>query len=117
MSQQPTLLTLRYRARLLARQLTALQLRCHSRTDAHRLSVLVAVSLCPIAQQLDELEVLSAGTILNEVIERANRFITALMVLLATTPNTLITAELAPMLSPAIRLLTEAEHQAMEVLA
>lgn len=117
MSQQPILLTLRYRARLLARQLTSLQLRCNSLTYAHRLPELVAVSLCPIAQQLDELEVLSAGTSLNDLLEQANRYTTALLTLLASTPDTLTAAELAPMISPAIRLLTEAEHQAMGVKA
>lgn len=117
MSQQPILLTLRNRARLLARQLSALQLLCHSTTYAHRLSELVAVNLRPNAQRLDELEVLSAGTSLNSPLEQANRYITALLSLLASMPTALTAAELAPMLSPAIRLLTEAEHKAMGVKA
>lgn len=117
MSQQPTLLTLRYRARLLARQLSALQLRCHSRTYAQHLPELVVQILSPIAQQIDELEVLSAFTPLNGLLEQANRYTTDLMTFLSTGSNTLTAAELAPMLSPAIRLLTEAELLAMEVKA
>lgn len=117
MSQQPILLTLRYRARLLARQLTALQLRCHSRTYAQHLPELVVQILSPITLQIDELEVMSAFTPLNGLLEQANRYITDLMTLLATGFHTLTAAEMAPMLSPAIRLLTEAEHLAMEVKA
>lgn len=117
MKPQPSLFTLRHRARLLARQLTALQLRCHSRTYAQHLPELVAQILNPITLQIDELEVMSAFTPLNGLLEQANRYTTDLMTLLATGSNNLTPAELAPMLSPTIRLLTEAEHLAMEVRA
>jgi len=98
----------------LARQLTALQLLCYSQTYAQRRDVLGA-ELLRLANGLDELEVASAGTPLNGLLEQANRYSTALLLLLATNPCSLTPAELAPMLSPVIRLLTEAEHQAMEV--
>lgn len=117
MNPQAPLLPLQRTARHLARQLTALQLRCHSVTYAHRLPELVAVSLCPIAQRIDELEVVSAGTPFNDPLEQANRCTTALLAMLASCPDTLTAAELAPLLSPAIRLLTEAEGKAMEVRA
>ncbi|WP_310598004.1 hypothetical protein [Aeromonas aquatica] len=112
MNQQAHLLPLQRTARHLARQLTALQLRCHSVTYAQRLSELVDQILTPIAQRIDELEVVSAGTTLNDLLEQANRCTTALLALLATCSNALTAAELAPMLSPTIRLLTEAEHMA-----
>ncbi|TNI47137.1 hypothetical protein [Aeromonas dhakensis] len=112
----PTLRPLQHKSCLLARHLTALQLLCHSRSYAERLPDLV-VSLCPLACQVDELEVMSAGTPLNEPIEQANRYLCALLALLATTPNGLTSVELAPMLVPAIRLLTEAEQLAWEVVA
>ncbi|MNV96044.1 hypothetical protein D3C71_1910010 [compost metagenome] len=63
------------------------------------------------------MEVLSAFTPLNGLLEQANRYTTDLMTLLATGSNTLTLSELAPMLSPTLRLLTEAEHKAMEVRA
>lgn len=105
------------KASLLARQLTALQLRCHSITYRQHLHYLVVTILTPITLQIDELEVMCAFTPLNELLEQANRYTTDLMTLLATGFHTLTPAELAPMLSPAIRLLTEAEHLAMEVQA
>lgn len=116
MNQLSHLLTLQYTAGNLSCQLTALQQRCNS-SHIHDLPVLVDRLLSPIAQQIDELEVLSAGTALNEPLEQANRYTTTLQTLLANCPNTLTPAELAPMLSPTIRLLTEAEHKTMEVRA
>ncbi|WP_323878652.1 hypothetical protein [Aeromonas hydrophila] len=114
MNQQAQQLPLQRTARHLAHQLTTLQLRCNS-PHIHDLPVLVDRLLAPIAQQIDELEVLSAGTALNEPLEKANRYTTTLQTLLANCPNTLTPTELAPMLSPTIRLLTEAEHKTMEV--
>ncbi|HHQ4930275.1 TPA: hypothetical protein ACSP88_003749 [Aeromonas hydrophila] len=114
MNQQPHLLTLQRTARDLSCQLSALQQRCNS-PHILDLSVLIERHLIPIAQQIDELEVLSAGTPLNEPLEQANRYTTTLQALLANCPNTLTPAELAPMLNPTLRLLTEAEHKTMEV--
>ncbi|MNF36378.1 hypothetical protein D3C84_172680 [compost metagenome] len=116
MNPQAHLLHLMRTARLLARQLTALQLLCHSTTYAQRLPELVALHLLPLSRQLDALAVSSAGTPLNTLIQRANHHLAALLEQLASTPH-ITAAELAPMISPAIRLLTEAEHQAMGVKA
>lgn len=116
MNQQTHLLTLQRTAGNLSCLLMELQRRCNS-PHTHDLPVLVDRLLSPIAQQIDELEVLSAGTTLNEPLEQANRYTTALQTLLANCANTLTPAELAPMLSPTIRLLTEAEHKTMEVRA
>lgn len=116
MNQQTHLLTLQRTAGKLSGQLTVLQQRCNS-PHIHDLPVLVERILAPIAQQIDELEVLSAFTPLNEQLEQANRYTTDLMTLLATGSNTLTLAELPPMLNPTLRLLTEAEHKAMEVRA
>lgn len=116
MNQQTHLLTLQRTVGNLSCQLTELQQHCNS-PHIHDLSVLVERILIPIAQQLDELEVLSAFTPLNGLLEQANRYTTDLMTLLATGANTLTLSELAPMLSPTLRLLTEAEHKAMEVRA
>lgn len=77
MNASPTLLAVRNRTRQLARSLTALQLYCHSHTYAQRLPELVTV-LTAIARQIDELEVVSAGT-LSQLLthsvdwERSNR--------------------------------------------
>lgn len=117
MNQQAQQLPLQRTARHLAHQLTMLQLRCHSVTYTQRLSELVDQILTPIAQQIDELEVVSAGTPFNDSLEQANRSTTALLAMLASCPDTLTAAELAPMLSPAIRLLTEIEGKAMGVRA
>lgn len=111
MNASPTLLAVRNNARRMARSLTALQLYCHSNTYAQRLPELVKV-LATIARQIDELEVVSASTLYNALIEQTNRYTTFLLALLAANPNTLTAAELGHMLTPAIRLLTEAEHQA-----
>lgn len=116
MNQQTHLLTLQRTAGNLSCQLTELQQRCNS-PHIHDLSVLVERILIPIAQQLDELEVLSAFTPLNGLLEQANRYTTTLQTLLANCPNTLTSTELALMLSPTIRLLIEAEHKTMEVRA
>lgn len=117
MNQHAHLLHLMRSVRLMARQLTGLQLLCHSTTYAQRLPELVTLNLSPLAPRLDTLAANSARTPLNAPIERANRHIAALLELLATCPHT-TAAELAPMLSPAICLLTEAEHKALaEVLA
>lgn len=117
MNQQAQLLPLQRTARHLAHQLTTLQLRCHSVTYAQRLSELVDQILTPIAQRIDELEVVSAGTSFNDSLEQANRYTTDLMTLLANCSNTLTPAEIAPMLNPTVRLLTEAEGKAMGVSA
>ncbi|TNI40855.1 hypothetical protein [Aeromonas veronii] len=116
MKQQAHLITLQRQAGLLARNLTALQLLCHSTTYAYRLDVLVA-ELHTIASRIDALEAISATTQLNDPLEQTNRYSTALLVLLESCPNTMTPAELAPMLSPVIRLLTQAEHQNAEVVA
>ena len=116
MNQQTHLFTLKRTAGNLSYQLKELQQRCNS-PHIHDLSALVERTLIPIAQQIDELEVLSAFTPLNGLLEQANRYTTDLMTLLATGSNTLTLSELAPMLSPTLRLLTEAEHKAMEVRA
>lgn len=110
MKQQTHLITLQRQAGLLARNLTALQLLCHSTTYAHRLDVLVA-ELHTLASRIDALEAMSATTPFNDQVERVNRYATALMALLASAPRTLTCAELAPLLSPVIRLLTEVERQ------
>ncbi|MGL6383286.1 hypothetical protein ACSZMU_14025 [Aeromonas caviae] len=116
MKQQANLITLQRQAGLLARNLTALQLLCHSTTYAHRLDILVT-ELHTLASRIDALEAISATTLLNDPLEQTNRYSTALLVLLDSCPNTLTPAELAPMLSPVIRLLTEAEHLSAEVVA
>lgn len=116
MKQQAHLITLQRQAGLLARNLTALQLLCHSTTYAHRLDVLVA-ELHTIASRIDVLEAISATTQLNDPLEQTNRYSTALLVLLESCPNTMTPAELASMLSPVIRLLTAAEHLSAEVIA
>ncbi|MFB2856104.1 hypothetical protein [Aeromonas allosaccharophila] len=116
MKQQAHLITLQRKAGLLARNLTALQLLCHSTTYAHRLDVLVA-ELHTIASRIDALEAISATTQLNDPLEQTNRYSTALLVLLESCPNTMTPAELASMLSPVIRLLTAAEHLSAEVIA
>ncbi|MGY4107298.1 MULTISPECIES: hypothetical protein [Aeromonas] len=116
MKQQAHLITLQRQAGLLARNLTALQLLCHSTTYAHRLDVLVT-ELHTISSRIDALEAISATTHLNDLLEQTNRYSTALLVLLESCPNTMTPAELAPMLSPVIRLLTKAEHQNAEVVA
>ncbi|MFQ1906202.1 hypothetical protein [Aeromonas veronii] len=116
MKQQAHLITLQRQAGLLARNLTALQLLCHSTTYAHRLDVLVA-ELHTIASRIDALEAISATTQLNDPLEQTNRYSTALLVLLESCPNTMTPAELASMLSPVIRLLTAAEHLSAEVIA
>ncbi|MGE6133975.1 hypothetical protein [Aeromonas salmonicida] len=116
MKQQTHLITLQRQAGLLARNLTALQLLCHSTTYAHRLDVLVA-ELHTIASRIDALEAISATTQLNDPLEQTNRYSISLLALLDSCPNTLTPAELAPMLSPVIRLLTAAEHLSAEVVA
>ncbi|WP_461603596.1 hypothetical protein [Aeromonas salmonicida] len=117
MNHHPQLFALQRTASDLARQLTAFQLLCHSRTYAQHLPELVAQILSPITLQLDELEVISAFTPLNGLLEQANRYTTDLMTLLANCSNTLTPAELAPMLNPTVRLLTEVEGKAMGVSA
>lgn len=116
MKQQAHLITLQRQAGLLARNLTALQLLCHSITYAHRLDVLVT-ELHTLASRIDALEAISATTRLNDPLEQINRYSTSLLVLLDSCPNTLTPADLAPMLSPVIRLLTAAEHLSAEVVA
>lgn len=71
----------------------------------------LAELLAPLAQQLDDLELMSAGTALNEQAEQANRFVCALLALLLSSRDPVSSSVLAAMLIPIISTLADAEHE------
>ncbi len=71
----------------------------------------LAELLAPLAQQLDDLELMSAGTALNEQAEQANRFVCALLALLLSSRDPVSPSVLAAMLIPIISTLADAEHE------
>lgn len=71
----------------------------------------LAELLAPLAQQLDDLELMSAGTALNEQAEQANRFVCALLALLLSSRDSVSSSVLAAMLIPIISTLADAEHE------
>ncbi|WP_232790099.1 hypothetical protein [Aeromonas sobria] len=71
----------------------------------------LAELLAPLAQQLDELELMSAGTALNEQAEQANRFVCALLALLLSSRDPVSPSVLAAMLIPIISTLADSEHE------